>query len=258
MTAPADSMLAAAGQRDTPVRVIIADDHPVVRIGVRNVLAAHGRFAVVAEAENGVQAVTQTIDLKPDILLLDVQMPSSTGFDAVREVAAAAPKTRVVLLTGSIQAEQLADAFNAGARGIVLKSALTEQIAIALFSVLEGFYWAQGRRIDHLAGVLSELRAQRKEEHGERWNLTRRELEVVGLIVKGFSNRDIARQFNLSEETVKRHLSNTFEKLGISTRLELAIFALANKLVPGGDAPANLPKDTLPSPPQRTSNNEQI
>ena len=137
-------------------------------------------------------------------------------------MAAAAPKTRVVLLTGSIQVEQLANAFNAGARGIVLKSALTEQIAVALLSVVEGFYWAQGRRIEHLAGVLAELRAQAKEEHGDRWNLTRRELEVVGLIVKGFSNRDIAKQFNLSEETVKRHLSNTFEKLGISTRLELA------------------------------------
>ncbi len=244
-------------KRDAPVRVIIADDHPVVRIGVRNVLAAHGRFTVVAEAENGVQAVTQAIDLRPEILLLDVQMPSSTRFDPVREVCSAAPGTRIVLLTGSIQSEQLAEAFNAGARGIVLKSALTEQIASALLSVVEGYYWAQGRRIEHLAGVLAELRVQAKEEHGDRWNLTRRELEVVGLIVKGLSNRDIAKHFNLSEETVKRHLSNTFEKLGISTRLELAIFALANKLVPGSEAPPNLSREPLPSAPHRPSNSER-
>ena len=219
-----------AARREGAVRVIIADDHPVVRIGVRNVLAAHGHFSVVAEAENGVQAVAQSIELRPDVLLLDVQMPNTSGFDPVRQVASGAPETRIVLLTGSIQAEHLAEAFNAGARGIVLKGALTEQIASALLAVVDGYYWAQGRRIDHLAGVLTEMRSQVRRENNDRFNLTRRELEVIGLIVKGYSNRDIAKQFKLSEETVKRHLSNTFEKLNISTRLELAIFAIANKL----------------------------
>ena len=193
-------------------------------------LAAHGHFSVVAEAENGMQAVAQSIELRPDVLLLDVQMPNTSGFDPVRQVASGAPETRIVLLTGSIQAEHLAEAFNAGARGIVLKGALTEQIASALLAVVEGYYWAQGRRIDHLAGVLTEMRSQIRKENNDRFNLTRRELEVIGLIVKGYSNRDIAKQFKLSEETVKRHLSNTFEKLNISTRLELAIFAIANKL----------------------------
>ncbi len=227
-----------AGQpRSTPVRVTIADDHPVVRIGVRNVLAAHGHFSVVSEAENGTQAFAQVVQLQPDILLLDVQMPKTVRFNTIRQLATEAPQTRVVLLTGSIQAEELAEAFSAGARGIVLKSALTEQIAAALLAVMDGYYWAQGHRIEHLAGVLAELRMQVRHESTERFNLTKRELEVVGLIVKGFSNRDIAKQFNLSEETVKRHLSNTFEKLKISTRLELAIFAIANKLVPPKDAP---------------------
>ncbi len=240
-------------RRDAPVRVIIADDHPVVRIGVRNVLAAHGRFSVISEAENGVQAVTQTLDMRPDILLLDVQMPNAAGFDVVREVAQGAPATRIVLLTGSIQAEQLAEAFNGGARGIVYKDAMTEQIAAALLAVMGGSYWAHGRRIEHLAGVLAEVRAQVKEEHNERWNLTKRELEVVGLIAKGLSNREIAKQFNLSEETVKRHLSNTFDKLGISTRLELAIFAIANKLVPAREGAPPM----LPEQPSRTSNKER-
>ncbi len=239
-----------------PIRVLIADDHPVVRIGVRNVLGTHGRFAIVSEAENGVQAVEQTRLFRPDILLLDVQMPDSSGFHPVREVLAVSPETRVVLLTGSIGAEQLADAFNAGARGIVLKSALTEQIATALLAVVEGSFWAHGRRIEHLAGVLAELRSLVKDESTERWNLTRRELEVVGLIVKGCSNREIAQQFNLSEETVKRHLSNTFEKLGISTRLELAIFALANKLVPGAETQPGLQRQVLPPAARPPSNSE--
>jgi two-component system nitrate/nitrite response regulator NarL len=227
--------------RGDPVRVIIADDHPVVRIGVRNVLAAHGHFVVIAEAETGTQAVAQSLELHPDVLLLDVQMPHTAGFDPVRQVTAGVPDTRIILLTGSIGAEQLAEAFNAGARGIVLKSALTEQIAVALLSVMDGYYWAQGRRIDHLAGVLAELRAQVRTESNDKYNLTRRELEVVGLIVKGYSNRDIAKKFSLSEETVKRHLSNTFEKLNISTRLELAIFAIAHKLVPPSDEQKSTP-----------------
>ena len=234
---PVHSNGTGAPRRTSPVRVIIADDHPVVRIGVRNVLAAHGNFSVVGEAENGPEAVAQTRVLEPDVLLLDIQMPNSAGFDTLRQVVSGVPQTKVVLLTGSIQAEQLAEAFNAGARGIVLKSALTEQIASALLAVIDGSFWAHGQRIDHLAGVLAELRAQVRQETSERFNLTRRELEVVGLIVKGYSNRDIAKQFSLSEETVKRHLSNTFEKLKISTRLELAIFALANKLVPHEDIP---------------------
>ncbi len=217
------------------IRVLIADDHPVVRIGVRNVLAAHGKFAVIAEADNGGAAMSLAMEHQPDVLLLDVQMPLSEGFDVVRKLLSQAPRIRVLLLTGSIQAEQLAEAFNQGARGVVLKSALTDQIATAILSVHEGAYWAHGRRIEHLAGVLAELKQQVKQENDDRFNLTRRELEVVGLIVKGLSNRDIARQFHLSEETVKRHLSNIFEKLNISTRLELAILAISKKLVPPQD-----------------------
>lgn len=224
-------------RRSQQVRVIIADDHPVVRIGVRNVLAAHGNFLILGEAERGDETIRMAVEMRPDILLLDVQMPHSKGFDAIREITAECPETRVVLLTGAIQSSELAEAFVAGARGIVLKSALTEQIASALRAVMDGFFWAQGHRIEHLAGVLNELRAQARQESADRFNLTRRELEVVALIVRGFSNRDIAKHFNLSEETVKRHLSNTFEKLGVSTRLELAIFAIANKLVVSKEGP---------------------
>lgn len=235
----------------TPIRVLIADDHPVVRIGVNNVLSAHGRFLIVAEAEDGADALKQTLDLAPDILLLDVQMPSSSGLGTLRHIAGAAAHTRVVLLTGSLPPGQAQEAFRAGARGLVLKSAMVDQIAAALLAVMEGAFWAGGRRLNVLEEVLAELQTDAEPEAPVNWNLTRRELEVVGLIVKGLSNRDIARQFNLSEETVKRHLSNIFEKLGISTRLELAIFAIAKKLAPETSPPA---KPALPSLPPRSSN----
>jgi two-component system, NarL family, nitrate/nitrite response regulator NarL len=214
------------------IRVVLADDHPVVRIGVRNVLAAHGNFSVVGESENGQDTLNLVFDLRPDILLLDVQMPQVDGFEIVHRIATEARSTHVVLLTASIENDQLTDAFQAGARGIVMKNSLTDQIASAITSVHEGAFWVDGRRVGQLAEVLGELRQQAKQEHVERFNLTRRELEVVGLIVKGLSNREIAKQFQLSEETVKRHLSNIFEKLGISTRLELAILAIERKLVP--------------------------
>ena len=194
-------------------------------------LAAHGNFAIVAEAETGDEAVDLTLEHRPDLLLLDVQMPNVSGLDIIRGVIASAPQVRIVLLTGSIQPELLAEAFAMGVRGLVLKSSLTDQIATALAAVMEGYFWVHGRRSENLSGVLTQLRSQMRHENSDRFHLTRRELDVVGLIVKGLSNRDIAKQFDLSEETVKRHLSNIFDKLNISTRLELAIFAISNKLV---------------------------
>ena len=198
-------------------------------------LAAHGNFSVIGEAETGDEAVDLTLEQKPDLLLLDVQMPHLAGIDIVRGVVAAAPQVRIVLLTGSIQTDTLAEAFAMGVRGMVLKNALTDQIAAALLAVMEGYYWIHGKRTDSLSSVLAQLRSQTRQESSDRFHLTRRELDVVSLIVKGMSNRDIAKQFELSEETVKRHLSNIFDKLNISTRLELAIFAISHKLVPNTD-----------------------
>ena len=224
-----------SGRRPQRTRVLIADDHPVVRIGVRNVLAAHGNFSVIGEAETGEEAVHLTLEQRPDLLLLDVQMPHISGIDIIRGIVTAAPQVRIVLLTGSIQAEMLADAFTMGVRGLVLKNALTDQIAAALLAVMEGYFWMHGKPTENLSGVLAQLRSQTSQENSDRFHLTRRELDVVGLIVKGMSNRDIAKQFELSEETVKRHLSNIFDKLNISTRLELAIFAISHKIVATAD-----------------------
>ena len=198
-------------------------------------------FSVVADAEDGNEAVNLTTSLHPDVLLLDVQMPFMDGFTRLREILTKSPGTRIVLLTGSIQSSSMADAFTSGARGVILKEALTEQIATAVLSVMQGYFWVQGRRIEHLSGVLAEVRNQVQEESQDRYNLTPRELDVVSLIVKGLSNRDIAKHFNLSEETVKRHLSNIFGKLGISTRLELAIFAISHKLVNNENQPGPTP-----------------
>ena len=117
------------------------------------------------------------------------------------------------------------------ARGIVLKDALTDHLQMAIRTVMAGDYWIVGKRVVNLLSVLHDLMQQAELPQRKTFGLTARELEVVGCIVEGCSNRDIARQFGLSEETVKRHLSNIFDKTGVSTRLELALFAIAHQLV---------------------------
>ena len=213
------------------VRIVLADDHPVVRIGVRNMLAEIAGFEVVGEASDGDEAITQTLDLQPDILLLDVQMPRLPGLEAMRAIMNGSPTVKILLLTSTISTQQVIEALQIGARGIVLKDALAGALQTAIRTVLGGDYWIGGKRVVNLVSALHSLMQQAAVPQKKTYGLTPREMEVVGCIVEGCSNRDIAKQFTLSEETVKRHLSNIFDKTGVSTRLELALFAIAHHLV---------------------------
>jgi two-component system nitrate/nitrite response regulator NarL len=215
-----------------PIRIVVADDHPVVRFGVRNMLLSEPGFEVVGEAEDGDDAITQTLELEPDILLLDVAMPRLPGLEAMRAIMTKSPRVKIVLLTSTITSQQIIEALQIGARGIVLKDAVVGDLGNALRAVLGGDYWIGGERVANLVKALQELMAKAAAvPERKTYGLTPRELEVVTCIVEGCSNRDIAKQFNISEETVKRHLSNVFDKTGVSTRLELALFSIAHKLV---------------------------
>jgi DNA-binding NarL/FixJ family response regulator len=188
-------------------------------------------FDVVGEAADGDEAITQTLELEPDILLLDVQMPRLPGLEAMRAIMNGAATVKILLLTSTITTQQIIEALQIGARGIVLKDALASHLQTAIRTVVNGDYWIGGKRVVNLLTALHDLTEQAAVPQHKTYGLTPRELEVVGAIVEGCSNRDIARQFGLSEETVKRHLSNTFDKTGVSTRLELALFAIAHHLV---------------------------
>ena len=218
--------------RTGPIRIVVADDHPVVRFGVKNMLMANPDFEVVGEAEDGDEAVTQTLELEPDILLLDLAMPKLPGLEAMRAIMSRSPRVKILLLTSTISTQQIIEALQIGARGIVLKDSVAGDLGEALKSVLNGDYWIGGKRVINLLTALHEL-MQKAAAVPERktYGLTPRELEVVTCIVEGCSNKDIAKQFTISEETVKRHLSNIFDKTGVSTRLELALFAISHKLV---------------------------
>lgn len=213
------------------IRIVVADDHPVIRIGVRNMLQAEPGLEVVGECNDGDEAITQTLELLPDILLLDVYMPRLPGIEAMRAIMNGSPSVKIILLTSTISTQQVIEALQIGARGIVIKDVVAEHITAAIRAVSGGDYWIGGKRVVNLVGALHDLMQQAAVPDRKTFGLTPREMEVVGCIVEGCSNRDIARQFGLSEETVKRHLSNIFDKTGVSTRLELAMFAIAHHLV---------------------------
>ena len=226
MKKSADTAIAVA-----PIRIVVADDHPVVRFGVKNMLENEPGFEVVGEAEDGDVAITQTLELEPDILLLDLLMPRLPGLEAMRAIMSKSPRVKIILLTSTISTQQIIEALQIGARGIVLKDALADHLSNAIRTVVSGDYWIGGRRVVNLVGALHDLMKQAAVPERKTFGLTPREMEVVGCIVEGCSNRDIAKQFTLSEETVKRHLSNIFDKTGVSTRLELAMFAISHRLV---------------------------
>ena len=232
MSQPAAKQSSSSSSSVANIRIVVADDHPVVRFGVRNMLQAEPGFEVVGEAEDGDDAITQTLELEPDILLLDLAMPRLPGLEAMRAIMAKSPRVKIVLLTSTISVQQIIEALQIGARGIVLKDSVVGDLGQALKAVTSGDYWIGGERVVNLLKALQELQAQAAAvPERKTYGLTPRELEVVSCIVEGCSNRDIAKQFTISEETVKRHLSNVFDKTGVSTRLELALFAIAHKLV---------------------------
>ncbi len=216
------------------IRLVVADDHPVVRIGVKNMLTADPGFEVVGEACDGDDAITQTLEHEPDILLLDVQMPKLPGLEAMRAIMSRSPRVKIILLTSTVTTQQIIEALQIGARGILLKDAVADDLSQSIRAVAAGDYWIGGQRVVNLIQALHELTEKAAPPARRTFGLTPRELEVVGSIVEGCSNKDIAKQFGISEETVKRHLSNIFDKTGVSTRLELALFAISHQLVAAG------------------------
>jgi DNA-binding NarL/FixJ family response regulator len=220
----------------TPIRLLIADDHPVVRVGLRNMLLADDNFEVVAEARDGAEALALVKKLQPEILLLDLAMPNMPGMEALRELTTHEIQTRTIVLTAKIEKQQILEALQLGARGVVLKDAAVEHLAACIRAVMQGQYWLDGRPVQNLVQVLRDLTAQTAPPPRKTYGLTSRELEVVTLITEGYTNKDIATAFSISEETVKRHLTNIFNKLGVGNRLELALFALNHHLLPPAPA----------------------
>lgn len=218
-------------RKPSPIRIVIADDHPIFREGLRKLLEAEPGFAVVGEAADGAEAVKLVRWVKPDVLLLDLSMPRMPGLEALRELAAPAGSVRTILLTAAIEKEQIVEALQLGAAGVVLKESATALLLKSIRSVMAGQYWVGHESVSTLVMALRQTgRTAGEAPRPKKFGLTPRELEIVSAIVSGYTNRDIAQRFSISEQTVKRHLTSIFDKLGVSNRLELALFSVNHKL----------------------------
>jgi two-component system nitrate/nitrite response regulator NarL len=217
-------------RRLQPVRILIADDHPIFRDGLKRLLESEGEFEVIGEACDGVEALTLARQLIPEVLLLDLAMPRRRGLDALRELASDARAVRVILLTAAAEKEQIVEALQLGARGVVLKDSATQILLKSIRAVMNGEYWVGRESVSNLAQYLGTLVASSDHSQRNRYRLTPRELEIVAAVVAGFANKEIAQYFKISEDTVKHHLSNIFDKIGVSSRLELALFAVNQSL----------------------------
>lgn len=206
----------------SPIRIVIADDHAIFRDGLRRLLATREDFHVIAEASDGKEAIALATELRPDVLLLDLAMPRVPGMEVLRQLARQELPLRTILLTAAIHPFAVTSALQLGARGIVLKASPPELLLKSIRAVCDGQFWVGSEPAPNWA--------RSGQTPDAAFGLTTREIEIIAAIREGNSNREIAARLAISEETVKRHLSNIFAKLGVSSRLELAVLASEQNL----------------------------
>ncbi|MBI4298290.1 MAG: response regulator transcription factor [Chloroflexi bacterium] len=213
----------------SPLRVMIVDDHQVVREGLRKVLEVEENIEVVGEAGDGRQAVDKAQELKPDVILMDVMMPGMNGIDACQEIKGLLPRTAVVMLTASGLAESVTASLVAGAQGYVLKVVGRDELVRAIRAVGRGESILDPSVTRIVTEGFSRLVGQERQREVER--LTSREKEVLLLVARGETNREVAERLVISEFTARNTVSNILGKLGLRNRSELVRWALNNRVV---------------------------
>ena len=218
-----------AEYKPQPIRVVLADDHPIVRDGLRKLLMLEEDIEVVGEASDGREVVQVVQDSGPDVLILDLRMPYMDGLATLQALQQVDKKTKVIVLTASEDKNEFVQAMKLGCSGIVLKQTAPELIVKSIRKVHGGEIWLDSHTT---AAVMRQFASPAEAISGapakgrERSPLSQREREIVGLVAQGYKNREMAEKMFISEQTVKNHLHNIFDKLGVSDRLELALYAI--------------------------------
>jgi two-component system NarL family response regulator len=213
------------------LRVVIVDDHTLFREGLRTILEMEEDIEVVADAENAEDIVELIWQTRPDVLLLDIRMPQGSGLDAVPAVLRISPRTQVLVLTACDEKEEHVRAFKLGAKGVILKDSARQTLMQAIHTVCGGQVWVDPRMATALVEELSHLGPESSGTAGRDENgLTERELEIVRLVASGYKNKEVGNTLTISERTVKTHLTNIFQKLGVRDRVGLVMYALRHGL----------------------------
>src|ERR1700732_3851021 len=212
------------------IRVLIADDHPIVRDGLKKLLTLEEDVQVVGEACDGCEVLDKVQELDPDVLLLDLRMPNLDGLSALQALQQTNKRTRVIVLTASEDKNEFVQAMKLGCSGIVLKQTAPDLIVKSIRKVHGGEIWLDSHTtaavMRQFAGPGSEGASAGGTKSRERSPLSTREREIVQLVAQGYKNKEMAEKMFISEQTVKNHLHNIFDKLGVSDRLELDLYAI--------------------------------
>jgi DNA-binding NarL/FixJ family response regulator len=231
MNAPINGTPDAQEKKKATVRIVIADDHPIVRDGLKKLLLLEDDFEVVGEAGDGREVLTKVQEVDPDVLLLDLRMPNLDGLGALQALQQTNKRTRVIVLTASEDKNEFVQAMKLGCSGIVLKQTAPELIVKSIRKVNSGEIWLDSHTtaavMRQFSTNLDGSSSQGNNGKGrERSPLSTREREIVALVAQGYKNKEMAEKMFISEQTVKNHLHNIFDKLGVSDRLELALYAI--------------------------------
>lgn len=209
------------------VKIMITDDHSIIREGLKSLLELDGDIEVIAEAENGEECLQKLLSVKPDVLLLDINMPKMNGLEVLKSLKDAKSKVKVLVLTVHNETEYLMKAVEIGINGYVLKDSESAELKKAIFTIYDGENYIQ----PSLIPALNSKMIEKNEDEIKLESLTKRELQVLKELAVGKFNRDIAKEMEISERTVKNHISSIFKKLDVTDRTQAAVFAIRNNLI---------------------------
>ena len=209
------------------VKIMITDDHSMIREGLKNLLELDGDIEVIAEAVDGEDCLAKLEHYRPDVLLLDINMPKKNGLEVLKTLKASRSKIKVLVLTVHNETEYLMKAVDIGINGYVLKDSESSELKKAIFAIANGETYIQ----PSLIPALNSKMIEKNEDELKIDNLTKRELEVLKLLAGGMYNKEVAEKLDISERTVKNHVSNIFKKLEVTDRTQAAVFAIRNNLI---------------------------